>query len=259
MNLPISGPRSSKLVAKSCLVFRTSDRRRQESMKNLPVRTTAGLCAVALSFGLVACGSSADTAAATTTSATSTIGTSAAPSPQADDDETINEYITDSGIAETPIKPGEPGTPNFEFPIPPQWSDAGEATPEWAYGAIVYDNPKDPNDPPDMYAIASKLTGNVDAAKIFEYAPEQLEDMAEFKPLAEPTKGSFGGFDSISFAGTFMDNGKPRFVAQKTVVVPAADGLFVLQLNADSPESEQNVVLDAIKVIDEQTTIGPPS
>lgn len=230
-------------------------------MRNLPVGTAAGLCAVALSFGLVGCGSSgeSDTAATTTTSATSTTGTSAAPSPQADDEDTINEYITENGIAETPIKPGEPGTPDFDFPIPPRWSDAGEATPEWAYGAIVYDAPKDPNDPPDMYAIASKLTGNVDPAKIFEYAPEQLEEMAEFKPLGEPTRGSFGGFDSISFAGNFMDNGKPRFVAQKTVVVPAADGLFVLQLNADSPESEQNVVLDAIKVIDEQTTIRPPS
>ena len=229
-------------------------------MKNLPVGTTAGVFAIALSFGLVGCGSDADTAATTTTSATSETGTTTAPGPAADDDdETINEYITDTGIAETPIEPGEPGTPTFDFPLPPQWSDAGETTPKWAYGAIVYDNPKDPNDPPDMYAIASKLTGDVDAAKIFEYAPEQLEDMAEFKPLAEPAKGKLGGFDAISFAGTYQNEGKTRFVAQKTVVVPAAEGFFVLQLNADSPEGEQNVVLDAIKVIDEQTTITPAS
>ncbi len=229
-------------------------------MKNLPVATTAGFFAIALSVGLVGCGSDADTAATTTTSASSGTGTATAtPSPAADDDETINEYIVDSGIAETPIKPGEPGTPTFDFPLPPQWSDAGDATPEWAYGAIVYDNPKDPNDPPDMYAIASKLTGDVDTAKIFEYAPEQLEDMAEFKPLAEPARNKFGGFDALSYAGTFMNDGQKRFVAQKTVVVPASDGLFVLQLNADSPEAEQNAVLDAIKVIDEQTTITPPS
>nr|WP_090277793.1 LpqN/LpqT family lipoprotein [Mycolicibacterium komanii]CRL72774.1 putative lipoprotein LpqN [Mycolicibacterium komanii] len=229
-------------------------------MKNLPVGTAAGLFAIALSFGLVGCGSDADTSATTTTSATSETGTATAtPSPAADDDDTINEYIVDSGIAETPIKPGEPGTPTFDFPLPPQWADAGEATPEWAYGAIVYDNPADPNDPPDMYAIASKLTGNVDTAKIFEYAPEQLEDMAEFKPLAEPARGKLGGFDAISFAGTYKNEGQTRFVAQKTVVVPAADGVFVLQLNADSPETEQNAVLDALEVIDEQTTITPPS
>lgn len=229
-------------------------------MKNLPVGTAAGLFAIALSFGLVGCGSDADTSATTTTSPTSETGTATAtPSPAADDDDTINEYITDSGIAETPIKPGEPGTPTFDFPLPPGWSDAGEATPEWAYGAIAYDSPKDPNDPPDMYAIASKLTGNVDQAKIFEYAPEQLEDMAEFKPLAAPERGKLGGFDALSYAGTFMNDGQKRFVAQKTVVVPASDGIFVLQLNADSPETEQNAVLDAIKVIDEQTTITPPS
>ncbi|OBK80852.1 LpqN/LpqT family lipoprotein [Mycobacterium sp. 1164985.4] len=229
-------------------------------MQNLPVGPAAGLFVIALSFGLVGCGSDADTAATTTTSATSETGTATAtPSPAADDDDTINEYVTESDIAETPIKPGEPGTPTFNFPIPPGWRDAGEATPEWAYGAIVYDTPKDPNDPPDMYAIASKLTGNVDQAKILEYAPEQLEDMAEFKPLAEPAKGKFGGFDALSYAGTFMNDGQKRFVAQKTVVVPASDGLFVLQLNADSPEAEQNAVLDAIKVIDEQTTITPPS
>lgn len=229
-------------------------------MKNLPVATTAGLLAIALSLGLVGCGSSDDTAATTTTPATSETGTTAAPSPPPDDDDdTINEYVTESDIAETPIKPGEPGTPTFNFPIPPGWSDAGEATPEWAYGAIVYDSPKDPNDPPDMYAIASKLTGNVDQAKILEYAPEQLEDMAEFKPLAEPARGKIGGFDALSYAGTFMNDGQKRFVAQRTVVVPATDGVFVLQLNADSLDAEQNAVLDAIKVIDEQTTITPPS
>ncbi|BBX00811.1 hypothetical protein BST36_00250 [Mycolicibacterium moriokaense] len=229
-------------------------------MKNLPVATTAGLFAIALSLGLVGCDSSSDTAATTTTSTTSETSTTASPSPlPGNDDDTINDYVTESDIAETPIKPGEPGTPTFDFPIPPGWRDAGDATPEWAYGAIVYDSPIDPNDPPDMYAIASKLTGNVDQAKIFEYAPEELDEMAEFKPSAEPTRGKFGGFDALSYAGTFINDGQKRFVAQKTVVVPATDGLFVLQLNADSSEAEQDAVLDAIKVIDEQTTITPPS
>ncbi|MBY0287654.1 MAG: LpqN/LpqT family lipoprotein [Mycobacteriaceae bacterium] len=230
-------------------------------MNNHQAGTTAGLVAVAVIFGLVGCGSGSDTATTTTTStSTSTeTGTAAAPSPQAGADETINAYITDNGIAETPIKPGETGTPTIDFPIPPQWSDAGEMTPDWAYGAIVYDNPTDPNDPPDMYAIASKLTGDVDAEKIFEYAPEQLQGMSEFKPLAEPKRSTLSGFDAIEFAGTYVQDGKTRFVAQKTVVVPAADGLFVLQLNGESLGDEQNVVLDATKVIDEQTTITPSS
>lgn len=230
-------------------------------MKNLPLGTRAGLIVVALSFGLVGCGSSTDTATSTSTStdtSTETVTTTTS-SPPAAADETINEYITKNDIAEVPIKPGEPGTPTFDFPIPPQWSEAGEMTPDWAYGAIVYDNPADPNDPPDMYAIASKLTGNVTAADILEYAPAQLQDLTDFKPLAEPAKSTLSGFDAVEYAGTYTHEGKTRFVAQKTVVVPAKDGLFVLQLNGESLEGEQNVVLDATKTIDEQTTITPPA
>ncbi len=227
-------------------------------MTKLPVGTAAGLVAVALSFGLVGCGSSTDTASTTTTSTSTEAGTTAAPSPQAGEDETINDYIVNNGIAEIPIKPGEPGTPTFDFPMPPDWSDS-ENAPDWAYGAIGYNNPKDPTDPPDMYAIASKLTGDVDAAKILEYAPQQLKELSEFKPLSEPNRSKLSGFDAIEFSGTYVHDGKTRFIAQKTVVVPAADGLFVLQLNGDSLEDEQQVVLDAAKVIDEQTTITPPS
>src|SRR5690606_37603861 len=128
------------------------------------------------------------------------------------------------------------GTPDFDFPLPPGWSDAGEATPDWAYGAIGYDQPNDPNDPPDMYAIASKLTGDVDPAKILELAPQQLEEMEDFKPMGEPARSTLSGFDAVEFAGTYEHDGQRRFVAQKTVVVPASDGLFVLQLNGDSLE-----------------------
>lgn len=46
-----------------------------------------------------------------------------------------------------------------------------------AYGAIVYDKAPDPENPPFMYAIASKLTGNVDPAKILELAPGQLNEL----------------------------------------------------------------------------------
>ncbi|MGV0875110.1 LpqN/LpqT family lipoprotein [Mycolicibacterium sp. XJ879] len=227
-------------------------------MKKPPIGTTAGLFAVTLSLGLVGCGSSTDTAATTTPTSAETTAATTTTTPAADEPDTINDYIVENDIAETPIKPGEPGTPNVDFPLPPQWRDAGDATPDWAYGAILYDHPTDPNNPPDLYAIASKLTGDVDAAKILELAPQQLREMAEFKPLGEPEKTALGGFDAISFAGTYMNDGQERFVAQKTVVMPAADGLFVLQLNGDSLASEQNVVLDAADVINEQTTITLP-
>jgi hypothetical protein len=46
-------------------------------------------------------------------------------------------------------------------------------------------------------------------------------------------------------------------VAQKTVTIPAADGLFVLQINADGTEAQMPILMDATTVIDEQTTITP--
>ncbi|HTQ20763.1 LpqN/LpqT family lipoprotein, partial [Mycobacterium sp.] len=42
---------------------------------------------------------------------------------------------------------------------------------------------------------------------------------------------------------------------QKTVVIPSGDGVFVLQLNADASDTDQGPLMDAMKAIDEQTTI----
>jgi hypothetical protein len=52
-------------------------------------------------------------------------------------------------------------------------------------------------------------------------------------------------------------NGKKGMIAQKTVVIPGQDGVYVLQLNAYSDESEIGVLADATTVVDEQTTITP--
>jgi len=48
-----------------------------------------------------------------------------------------------------------------------------------------------------------------------------------------------------------------RMVAQKTVVIPGQDGLFVLQLNADGTEDQAMPLMDATQTIDDQTTITP--
>ena len=37
-----------------------------------------------------------------------------------------------------------------------------------------------------MYAIASKLTGNVDASKILDLAPGQLDELPDFKSVGGP-------------------------------------------------------------------------
>lgn len=229
-------------------------------MNKITVVAAAGV-AVVLGVTLVGCGSNSGSPTSATNAATTTsVTASSAPStPAARPNKTINEYITENNIAEIPIKPGDPGTPDFDFPFPPGWSPAGDKKPDWAYGAILYDKPADPNDPPFMYAIAVKLTGNVDAAKVLELAPGQLDDMPGFVPLGPPNKSSLAGFDAVQYAGTYTNDGKKRIAAQKTVVIPGKDGLFALQLNADALDGQQDVIVDAVKVIDAQTKITPPA
>ncbi|MFN8070382.1 MAG: LpqN/LpqT family lipoprotein [Mycobacterium sp.] len=212
---------------------------------------------VAVSVASVGCGSATKTASPSSPSGAAL--NSATGRPRLDGpNKTINDYIDENNITETPFKPDDPGTPRFDFPFPPDWSNAGDRTPEWAYGAIVYDKPLDPADPPAMVAIASKLTGSVDPAKILEYAPGQLLNLPGFKPLGDPEKSTLGGFEAVQSAGTYTYDGKARVIAQKTVVIPGNDSLFALQLNADAPQTQEAVVIDAAKIIDEQTKIAAP-
>ncbi len=234
-------------------------------MKNIAAVATVGLATVSVSLLLAGCSSGTKTEKTETASTSASVVASSSPAPASSTAPaagaamTINQYITANNIAETPFKRDQPGTPKIEFPFPPDWSLAGDKTPDWAYGAIIYDKPVDPNDPPYMYAIASKLTGNVDAAKILEYAPNQLMALPDYKVVTEPTKTSLGGFDAVQSAGTYSKDGQQRIAAQKTVVIPAKDGLFVLQINADAIDGQQGVVIDAANLIDEKTKITPPA
>lgn len=226
-------------------------------MRTIPVTVRNILAALAALSVVSGCGGSATMSQTTSTvesPATTASSVSAMPASM-----TLHNYITENKIAEVPIKDGEPGTPKFEFPFPPGWSDAGEQTPDWAYGALVYDKPKDPQDPPVLYAIASKLTGNVDAAKVLELAPAQLDGLDQFTPRGAPSTTQLSGFDAVLYEGTYVHEGATRAVAQMTVVVPGKDALFVLQLNSDALESEEDVVIEAAKLIDAQTKITVPA
>ncbi|WP_313676991.1 LpqN/LpqT family lipoprotein [Mycolicibacterium sp.] len=172
---------------------------------------------------------------------------------------TLNQYIVDNKIAEVPFKKGDPGAPDIEFPIPPGWTAAGDQKPDWAYGAIFYDKMVARNESTYMYAIASKLTGNVDPEKILELAPGQLDVLPEFEVMRGPKRAKFSGYDSVEYIGTFVDDGKSRAVGQETVVIPGKDAVYVLQLNGEAPAGEGQVVIDAAAVIRDQTKITLPS
>jgi len=235
-------------------------------MKKIMMATGA---AVALSVALSGCTPTTEKAYTGTAPAAPTVWTGS-PAPAhsnaggehgegRSEGATLNAYITANKIAEIPFKKDDPGTPKLEFPLPPDWSPAGDRTPDWAYGAIVYDKAPDPENPPFMYAIASKLTGNVDPAKILELAPGQLNELPGFVPREAPHSDKVSGFEAVDYVGTYMWEGQRRLVGQQTIVIPGKDALFVLQLNGEAPEGQGQPVVDAVKLINEQTKITLPS
>lgn len=221
------------------------------------------IAAVALGLSLAGCGSDTKTEESTTESASSseaTTTTSAAAAPTtaaAGPNMTIVDYIRENGITETPVKRGDPGAPTIDLPIPPGWEDTGPRTPEWAYGAIASTDPAFAADPPSVVAIVSKLSGNVDPAKVLEYAPGEMRNLPGFEGPAEAKADQLGGFNAVQIGGTYTKDGALRATAQKTVVIPGQDGLYVLQLNADGREDQFGALADATSIIDEQTVITP--
>ena len=176
---------------------------------------------------------------------------------------TIVDYIRQNNITETPVHKGDPGAPTINLPTPPGWADAGNRTP-WAYSAIMLNDPAVAQDPPSIIELVSKLTGSVDPAlsyvdpaKILDYAAGEIKNLPGYDGAQEGSPSTLGGFDATQIGGTYTKDGVKRAIAQKTVVIPGQDGLFVLQLNADGTADQMGALMDATGVIDEQTTITP--
>ena len=221
------------------------------------------VAAIAMGIGLSGCGSDTKseppTAKQTSTETSATISKAAptSPEPAAGPKKTIVDYIKENGIVESPVHRGDPGAPTIVLPFPPGWEDAGSRTPDWAYGAMVSSDPAMAQDPPTVIALVSKLTGNVDPAKILEYAPGEIKNLPGYDGAPEGTPSTLAGFDATQIGGTYTKDGVKRAIAQKTVVIPGQDALHVLQLNADGTDDQMGALMDATNVIDEQTTITP--
>ncbi|MBO0679328.1 LpqN/LpqT family lipoprotein [Mycolicibacterium sp. S2-37] len=223
--------------------------------------------AAAVGLALAGCGSdtSGDAASETqTTSSEAASSTSATVSPTetspaqaAGPQPTIADYIRENGIQQTPVTPGAPGAPRVDLPQLPGWEDAGPRTPEGAYSAIVFADPAMAQDPPMITTVMSKLTGTVDPAKIFEYAPGEIKNLPGYENMGDGKASELGGFEAYQVGGGYTRDGVNRMIAQKTVVIPAPDGAYLLQLKAEGTEDQIGPLLDATSAIDEQTVITP--
>lgn len=230
-----------------------------------PMKAGATAIAVAaLGLALAGCGSDTKDASSSSSAASSSESSSTEPSsssaapatPAVGKNETIADYIKENGITETPVKKGDPGTPALDLPVPAGWQDVGAKTPAYAWRAIVFTDPAMAADPPSIVALMSKLTGNVDPAKVMEYAPGELKNLPGFEG-GNGNSSTLGGFDAYQIGGSYVKGGVKRMIAQKTVVIPGQDGVFVLQLNADGLEDQMGPLMDATAEIDEKTTITP--
>ena len=229
------------------------------------MRTSAltGVAALATAVGVLLSGCGSPTVDGTPVAAPSTSGRTSVPPPAPRNEgtpgsyETIASYISQNGIQETPVKRGDPGSPTIDLPFPDGWQDAGPDTPEWAYGAIVYTGSEAAEYTPSIVALMSKLSGNVDPAKIIELAAGELQNLPDYEALTDGTTSQLSGFDAYQLAGTWEQDGLRKFVAQKTVVIPGSDGLYVLQLNADGLADQADILGAATDVIDTETVITP--
>jgi hypothetical protein len=223
-----------------------------------------GVSVLTLGIALAGCSATKTEATKDETATETSAEASAAPSSSGlavpdlptGPNKTIADYVAENKIVESAVTKGEPGSPTFNFAMPPDWKAAGPRKPEWAYGAIIYDKAEDPADPPFITAIVSKLTGDVEASKVLEYAPGMLQNLPGYEQDGDVDKLKLGDFDAIQFQGSYLQENVRRYIAQETVVIPGKDGaLFVLQLNADAPEGQQQAVLDAAKVLNADSTI----
>lgn len=190
------------------------------------------IAAALLGSGLSGCGS--DTETAPSTPSPQTTDAADAWADQTAPEMTIAEYIEANNITETPVRPGDPGSPTIELPLPPGWRDASARGPEGAYTAMEYADPAAPADTATIIIYVSKLTGNVDAAKILEYAPAEIQRLPEYEGPKVGSPTTLGGFDATQIGGAYTKIGVRLAVGQMTAVIPGQDGTYVLQMNAES-------------------------
>jgi hypothetical protein len=200
--------------------------------------------------------SSSSTSSSTTTSATKTkvpetTTEVAGPNP------TIADYIKENNIQETGIKMGDPSAPAVNLPVPDGWQPLSpEEAPDYAYGAIIDTAPEFAGDPPNIVALMSKLTGDVDPEQIIKLAPGELNNLPDYKPGNPGQPSKLADYDAYVLGGSYTRDGATRFIAQKTVLIPAPDGLYVLQLNVDGPQAATDAINAATEKIDSDTTVG---
>lgn len=167
---------------------------------------------------------------------------------------TIADYIKQNNITEASANRDDPGVPKIALPMLPGWSDAGRATPSYAYTASIGVDPALQPDPPSAVVVLSKLTGDPDGSEILALAPNEIRNLPNFNG-SDAIPGKLSNFDATRISGTYTRNGKTRVIEQTTAVIPVKDGLYVLQINVDGVQDQIQVLMQAVDLIDKKAII----
>lgn len=216
--------------------------------------------ATALSVVLAGCDSGKD-ASASSDNVTSAAATAAdAGNNNATDgpNPTIASYIKEHKITEQQVHRTDPGEPKVDLPKPDGWRASGDDNPPWAYDSIIYTGPVDAaNYAPSVIALLSKLTGDVDAKALMATAPGEIQNLPGFTPSGPGTETKVRNYPAYRIAGTWVSDGKTKFVAQQTVIFPSGGATYVLQLNADGAADQTPIIQAATDVVARQVKITP--
>ncbi|MFL0290598.1 LpqN/LpqT family lipoprotein [Mycobacterium sp. SMC-18] len=215
--------------------------------------------ATALSVVLAGCDSGKDASAASDT-ATSAAPTAADAGNKAADgpNPTIASYIKEHKITEQQVHRTDPGEPKVDLPKPDGWRATGDDNPSWAYDSIIYNGPVDAaNYAPSVVALLSKLTGDVDAKALMATAPGEIQNLPGFTPSGPGTETKVRDYPAYRIAGTWVSDGKKKFVAQQTVIFPSDGATYVLQLNSDGAADQTPIIQAATDVVAKQVKITP--
>ncbi len=226
-------------------------------MRSSTTLSVLAAAALAVALTVAGCGSSGEKAAETTSAAPESTETT--PETAAMDDQTVGEYLTANGVSQTIVKANEPGVPMVDLPMPDGWESIPENDlPQDAYGAIVLSAVKDSPNPPVIIARMARLEGGTfEVAKILELSPNAVTRLQGWDGPTTGTPSDLDGSAAVDIAGNATIDDAPGFVARKSVVIEGPQNTYILALDAQGPADQAPVMLEAMGVIDDGTTINP--
>ena len=166
---------------------------------------------------------------------------------------TIDDYLKANGIQSVAVAPTTPGAPHIELPVPPGWTRMPEGA-GGNYFAVVLDTPAKPDDAPRFVVTVDKLVGNVDTEKVLALAAGAAQQLPGYRG-DPPVRAPLSDFPGARFVGHYTKGDQPRMIAQYVVVIPGADGTYLMRISTDSPEADTGAVLAAAKVFAQKTKI----